>query len=199
MTRTQTALWWLLALCGVLDALIAALNLLMSDLNGTWAPRLLSPIGGVWDISVLSVATGVCLIVAGIVIGGRERLLSLHGLALGTFGLIGLSPLVRGPLRFRPISLLFVVMSLSIAAYALGNARTRWPLWTAGAASFAFAVSFLMVGFARIRLEPISYWSWMSSFFAFCAIFLLWLAVNLTYSWRSAVIGSRRIARNAGR
>ena len=112
-------------------------------------------------------------------------LLSLHGLSLGAFGYIVVSPLVKGPLSFRPVSLLFTVMAASIGAFALETARTqrrgsrgRWFLIAAGAASISFAFSFLGVGFF-LRLEPQVFFIWMSSYFVFCAVFMLWLAIRM--------------------
>src|SRR5262249_3163947 len=116
--------WWLLALCGILDAMCAGIHPLMplpSDPSGF---RFL-PTNFVWDMSVLALVAGACAFAVGLWNSGRGTswLLSLHGLALGSFGLIGLSPLVRGPLGFRPISLLFVLMAVSLGAFAVGTAR----------------------------------------------------------------------------
>ena len=148
MTQALIKTWWLLALCGVLDAMHAAINLVMLN---------------------------------------RDSSLNLRNFALGAFGLIGVSPLVRGPLSFRPVSLLFVVMAVSIGAFAVGTAQTRqsdarerWFLGVAGAASIGFVFSFFAVGFHWVRLEsPHSFWIWMSSYFGFCAMFMLWLAVRV--------------------
>jgi len=189
LIRALTKTWWLLALCGVLDAMHAAMNLLMLNLDGSLTLRRFAPLGAVGVMSVLAVAAGACVVAAGLWNSGRNNswLLSLYGLALAAFGLIGLSPLVRGPLSFRPVSLLFVVMSVSIGAFALGTAQTlrrgapeRWLLGAAGAASIGFAFSFIAVGFGWVRLgPPHSFWIWMSSYFAFCAIFMLWLALRV--------------------
>jgi uncharacterized membrane protein HdeD (DUF308 family) len=139
-------------------------------------------------MSILALVAGACAIAAGVGNSGRGNswLLSLHGLALGAYGLIGISPLVRGPLSFRPISLLFVLMAVSVGAFALRSARTlrsggpdRWFLGVSGAASAVFALSFIAVDFGWVRLgPPHSYWILMSSYFAFCAIFMLYLAVR---------------------
>jgi uncharacterized membrane protein HdeD (DUF308 family) len=170
--------WWLLALCGVLDAMSAALNLLMMNLSANF----------IWDMSVLALVAGACAVIAGLWNSGRggSWLLSLHGLALGAFGLIGVSPLVRRPLGFRPISLLFVLMAVSAGAFALETAQTRgrapnrWFLTASGAASLVFACSFIAVGFGWIRLgPPPSYWIWMSSYFAFTALCMLSIAARL--------------------
>jgi hypothetical protein len=199
--RTLSKTWWVLALCGVLDLAHAAMNLLMLDQDGSLTLRRFAPMEIVADMSVLAVAAGVCVIAAGLWNSGREHswLLSAHGLALAAFGAIGLSPLVRGPLSFRPISLLFVMMAASIGAFALRTAQTlrrgaveRWLLKAAGAASMGFALSFLAVGFKWVRVSgPFSFWIGMSSYFAFCAIFMLWLA------WRvrgESVLPAGRIA-----
>lgn len=134
-------------------------------------------------------ASGACAIAAGFWNSGRDnsRLLSLHGLGLATFGLIGLSSLVRGPMSFRPVSLFFVVMAASIGAFALRTApplrrgaQERSVLSAAGAASICFALSFFAVGFKWVRLgTPYSFWIWMCSHFTFCAVFMLWLAKRL--------------------
>ena len=179
--------WWLLALCGILDAACAAMNLLTLNPEGTPELRRFASPGMVWDMSLLALVAGACAVAAGVWSGGRGRswLLSLHGAALGAFGLIGVSPLVRGPLSFRPISLLFLVMAVSLGAFALETARTqrdsavnRWCLRAIGEASIGFACSFIAVGFGWVRLAPPhSYWIWMSSYFGLCAMFMIYLAL----------------------
>jgi uncharacterized membrane protein HdeD (DUF308 family) len=187
LIRALTITWWLLALCGILDALHAAVNLLMLDPDGLGLRRFALP-NAVWDMGILALAAGACAIAVGLWSRGRNNswLLSLHGLALGAFGLIAVSPLVRGPLSFRPVSLLFVAMAVSIGAFALRTAQQiesgapkRWFPSVAGAASIAFAFSFFAVGFHLVRLGPQSFFVWMSCYFAFCAIFMLWLAFRL--------------------
>jgi uncharacterized membrane protein HdeD (DUF308 family) len=167
----------------------AAMNLLMLDPYGSLSLRRFALPGAVWDMGALALAAGACAIAAGLWSSGRDNswLLSLHGVALGAFGLIGVSRLVRGPLSFRPVSLLFVVMAVSIAAFALVTAQTlrsgapeRWFLRVAGAVSIGFAFFFFAVGFGWVRLgPPHSFWTWMSSYFGFCAIFMLWLALRV--------------------
>jgi hypothetical protein len=90
-------------------------------------------------------------------------------------------------LRLSGAPRLFVVMSVSIGVFALGTVQTlrsgapeRWFLSLAGAASIGFAFSFLAVGFDWVRLGPPHFfWIWMSSYFGFCAIFMLWLALRV--------------------
>ena len=126
--------------------------------------------------------------------------MSFHGLALGALGAILLYPIVS----FRPLSLtwrnlstclLFVAMAASIGAFALETAkdklrgtRGRWFLIASGAASIAFAFSqttlwFLFSPRRLPQLPPqislkISL-IWVSSFFAFYAIFMLWFAFRV--------------------
>src|SRR5262249_8550290 len=81
----------------------------------------------------------------------------------------------------------FVLMAVSVGAFALGAARMarsgapdRWFLRLSGAASLGFAFSFIAVGFGWVRLgPPQSFWMWMISYFGFCAIFMLYLAVRV--------------------
>jgi hypothetical protein len=55
----------------------------------------------------------------------------------------------------------------------------RWFLIAAGVASISFAFSFIAVGFF-FRLEPPQlFFVWMSSYFVFCAAFMLCLAFRL--------------------
>jgi len=177
--------WWLLALCGIANALNAAVNLLMLEPGGALGLRRFALRGAVWDMGMLAVAAGVCAIAAGLWTSLRDHswLLALHGLALGTFGFIGLSPLVRGPLSFRPVSLVFVVMAVSIGVFALATARRLRGsaldmaiLTVAGAVSLGFAFSFFAVGFHWVTLGPRSFWIWMALYFGFCAMFMLWMA-----------------------
>jgi hypothetical protein len=202
MIRELTKTWWLLALCGVLDAVQAAMNLLMLNPDGSFSLRRFGLPNAVWDMGMLALAAGACAIAAGVWSSGRNHswLLSLHGLALGSFGAIGLSPLVRGPLSFRPVSLLFMVMAAGIGAFALRTARTlrsgaadRWFLSLAGAVSIGFAFSFVGVGFAGVRPGSPQFFSiWMSAYFGFCAIFMLWLAESL-HSQKFSQSGPREV------
>lgn len=188
MGETLSKAWWLLAVCGMADAMSAAMNLLMMNPDrslrlDSFLRRFALP-NEVWDMGMLALAAGACAIVAGLWSVGKDHswLLSLHGLALGAFGAIAVSPLVKGPLSFRPVSLLFTVMAASIGAFALEAARRgrreRWLLIAAGAASISFAFSFIAVGFF-FRLGPPQFFIWMSCYFVFCAVFMLWLAFRL--------------------
>lgn len=180
-----TKSWPILAVCGALDVLQAVVNLMMA--SPSWA----LPLGrhAVKDMGVLALCAGACAIAAG-VRNSRSKLnvlLATHGLALSAFGVIGLTPLVRGPLSFRPVALLFFIMAASIGAFALGAARrlavdaqqARTMLRVAGAISICFAVSFVAVALGWLRVRPpLAFWTWMACYFAFCAVFFLRLAIE---------------------
>lgn len=187
--RNLSKAWWLMALCGAGEAMCAAMNLLTLNLGGWPVLRRFALPDTVPDMSMLALLAGICAIAAGLWNLGRDRawMLSLHGLALGTFGFIGVSPLVKGPLSFRPISLLLVLMAISLGAFAWATARTlrsgvagKLFLKVSEAASIGFSLSFVAVGFGWLRLgPPPSYWIWMSSYFGFCAIVMLWFALRV--------------------
>jgi uncharacterized membrane protein HdeD (DUF308 family) len=179
--------WWLLVLCGIIDAMHASINLLMIPLvSGHLFRGFLSPSDAVWDMGLLALSAGTCATTAGLWNSRTLHfwLLSVHGVALVAFGAIVVFPMVKGPLSFRPVSLLFAAMAASFGAFALDTARAQWrstgERWfptAVGAASMAFALSFVVVGFLRIaRLEPPIFFCWMSSYFVLCAMFLVWLA-----------------------
>jgi MFS family permease len=187
LTGALSKAWWLLALCGILDAMHASINLLMMNLPLIFR-ELGSPENAVWDMGLLALSAGACAVAAGFLTTGKDYswLLSLHGLALAAFGAIIVFPLVKGPLSFRPVSLLFMVTAASIGVFALENARAqrrrtrgRLFLMAAGIASIGFAFSFVIVGFLIGRLEPPIFFSWMSSYFVLCAVFLLWVAFRV--------------------
>lgn len=188
MNGTLSKAWWLLALCGILDAVHASINLLMMNLPLT--SRVFgSNLIAVRDMGFVAVAAGACALAAGLWSSGKEHswLLSVHGLAMGAFGTILVSPLVKGPLSFRPISVLFLVMAASLGAFSLEAAKTRRRsgqgrsfLLAVGAALIGFAASFVIVGGFRIRLEPPqTYLIWMSSYLSLCALVMLWLAFRV--------------------
>jgi hypothetical protein len=174
--------WWLLVFCVVLDAALAAMNLLMLNMDGSMG---FGPTELIWDMGALALATGLCAIAAGLWLSGRDRswLLMVHGAALAGFGSIGISPLVRGPLSFRPISLLFVTAAMSLGVFALTSQWQseiqRWFLRVSGVLSLVYGISFVAVGFGVVRLEPPrAYWIWMSCYFALCAALMIGLAAQ---------------------
>ena len=199
MIQTLIKNWWLLAVCGVLNAAYAAMNLLMFDPEGSLTLRRWVGPATVTNMAEIALAAGASTIAAAIWSSGKGRswLLALDGLALSAFGLICLSPIPKGRVSFLPFALLFVVMAASLGVFALATARTlrrhvvdRRCLDAGGTAAIGFALGFLVLGFRWIRLEPIEYLLWMSSYFAFSALAMLGVALRLN----SLRLGIHRIA-----
>ncbi len=65
--------WWLLALCGVLDAAYAVTNLLTLGPDGSPAFRRFLAPATLRYMSAFSLAAGVCTIAAGVWISGRGK------------------------------------------------------------------------------------------------------------------------------
>src|SRR5258708_32827151 len=113
MIQTLSRNWWLVALCGALNAGIAVLYFVMGDSQApltfhTWQ-------GTVLLLGRLALAAGVCTIAAGVwrPAKGVSWLLVVNGLAGGTLGLV-----YRGVFgnksSFRSIALLIVAMASSL-------------------------------------------------------------------------------------
>ncbi|MGA2275726.1 MAG: hypothetical protein ABSH00_19430 [Bryobacteraceae bacterium] len=190
MIQTLIKNRWLLALCGVFYAAYSVMNLLYMEgrPDGFLTLRRFAGYDAVRNMGMVAFAAGVCAIAASTWSSrkGRPWLLALNGLALSAFAVITTFG-SRGRLSFRPISLLFVVMAMSIGILALATAlRLRrhvageWLLSAAGVASVGFAVGFFALGFNWIRLKPpYAFFVWMASYFGFGAILMLGIAVRL--------------------
>ena len=189
--ETLTKSWWLLALCGILDAALAALNLFMFTWDGSPAWETFAIRGAALLMSRIALAAGLCTIAAGIWSfgNGRSWLLVLNGLAFSAYGLI---PLVwRGGLSFLLVARLLIVMAISIGIFELLTTRSLrrqhladgWFLGLAGVASFGFALAFLALTLNWIHLEPTplhaSNFLWLVSYFGFSAICMAGLALRL--------------------
>lgn len=187
MVQTLAKTWWLLAIAGVLDAIYSLVNTFMQRPDGSLALRAFVHKSTFQDLGILALAAGVCAVIAGLLtirnIGAW--LLVLHGLALSALGAIFL--FWRGPLAFRTVALLLIVMAVSLAILAgaflriLRNcAGARFPLGFAGLVLAGFALVFLSLGFGAFRLpRPELLNVWMGSFFGFIAICLVWSALRL--------------------
>jgi uncharacterized membrane protein HdeD (DUF308 family) len=189
LIQTLAKNWWLLALCGVLDAIISVIYLIMQDTDGPLTFH-------AWNRTIvllgkLAVAAGVCAIAAGIWRSTKSRcwLLVLNGLALGALGIICYG-FVRYSISFRTIALLVILMAVSIGILEFIAARTLprqrrsaddWFHSLAGVASVGFALAFFALGFGWIKIEPGSHIDllWLGSYFGFSAICMLWLALRL--------------------
>ncbi len=189
MIQTLIKNWWLLALCGVLDAIISVIFLVMHDTDGTLTFHAWN--GMVVFLGKLALAAEACTIAAGIwrSTKGKCWLLVLNGLALSALGVI-FNNLTHYRISFRTVALLLVVMAMSIGILELVTARTlrrqrhvanEWFLGLTGAASVGFALAFFALGFRWIKLEPGSHSDllWIGSYFGFSAICMLGLALRL--------------------
>ena len=187
LIQTLIKNWWLLALCGVLDAMYSVTNLLMQGPDGSLTLRTFVLKATVVRMGMLALAAGACTIAAGIWSSGKGKswLLVLNGLARSALGLILL--FWTGPLGFPTVALLLVVMAMSIGILELAIALTlrrhvadQWFLGVAGAASVGFALAFFALAFRWITPErPESIFLWLSSYFPFSAICMLGLALRL--------------------
>jgi uncharacterized membrane protein HdeD (DUF308 family) len=179
----------LVALCGVLDAIISVIYVVMQETDGPLT--LHSWNGTVVFLGKLALAAGACMITAGVwrSATGKGWLLVLNGLALGALGVIQYG-LTRFRISFLTVTLLIILMAMSIGLLELVIARTLrrqrhfadgWFLALAGVASFGFAVAFLALGFRWIKIEPGSHSDllWLGSYFGFSAICMLGLALRL--------------------
>lgn len=187
MTQKLIKNWWLLALCGVLDAMISVLYFIGQHTNGPLTFH--SWHGTVIFLGRLTLAAGACAIAAGIWSSrkGKSWLLVLNGVACSALGAI--FTFWTGPLAFRTVALLIVVMAMSIGVYEVAIARAlrrhlmgEWLAGAAGVASIGFALAFLAFVFRWIKLNPASPGQtllWLGSYFGFSAICMLGLALHV--------------------
>jgi uncharacterized membrane protein HdeD (DUF308 family) len=191
MTQPLIKSWWLLALCGVLDALFTIMIVLMASPNGTPILRTLgNSRNTITQLGLLPLAAGICTIAASIWSSRRSSswLLALNGLACCAFGSIVTLGATRA-ITFRTIALVIVVMAVSIALYELATSRSlrghlteEWLLGAAGVVSVGFAVMFLAFALRWIKLNPQSPaegFYWLGSYFGFTAICMLGLALRV--------------------
>src|ERR1700693_3733588 len=114
-TLIQTLIknWWLLALCGALDAIISV-NYFYHAEHGFALKSTLVFLGR------LTLAAGACTIAACIGRPARAEcwLLVLNGLALGSLGLI-FNGIFGFGINFRTVALLIILMAMSIGIFVL--------------------------------------------------------------------------------
>jgi uncharacterized membrane protein HdeD (DUF308 family) len=190
---------WLLAWCGLLEAAISAVYLVLWD-----AP---SPLtfhawkGTVALLGILALVAGASTVAAGVRKSTSDVSwpLVLNGLALAALGVLYYG-FVRTPISFLTIALLIVLMALSAAILDFGTARALrrqsrrsggpWFWVFAAVASIAFAGAFCALGFHWIAIEPGSRRDllWLGSYFAFSAISLLMLALYAAATNRSDLV-----------
>ncbi len=191
MIQTLSRNWFLLALCGVLDAIISVIYLIMQN---TYGPRT----AGAWSGTVVflgevTLAAGACSIAAGIwrSTKGERWPLILNGLALGALGVI-YRFFVRYPYRIsiRTIAFLIILTAFSIGILELVNARILrrqhqfvggWFLGLAGTALVGCALAFFALGFRWIQPGAESHLDLLllGFYFGFSAICMWGLALRL--------------------
>jgi hypothetical protein len=178
MTRSS----WLLTTGGALTGLCAAVDLASLDRDGwpVWrhfaTPAMMMLLGGT------AIAASLVAMAASLWRLDRRRSWHLagHGLALGTFG--GLLAFWRGPLSFRVLALLIVLMAVSFGLFARHlHLQAKW-LRGAAMGSFAFAAAFLGFAFDWVPMgpRPFADFLWFGSFFAFTALCEFGLAIRLS-------------------
>ena len=186
MIQTLSKNWLLLALCGVLEAIIAVVYLIMLE-----TVTFHSNIGTITLLGKLTLAAGACAISAGIVrsANGKSWFLVLNGLALAALGIIQYA-FIRYPISLLTVALLIVLMAISIGILELQIARTlrrqRHVMGgslfaVAGGASACFALAFVALGFRWIKIEPGSRIDLLllGAYFGFSAICMLAMALRL--------------------
>jgi uncharacterized membrane protein HdeD (DUF308 family) len=190
LNETLSRNWFLLAFCGVLDAIISITYLIMRNTRG---PLTVSAEGGaVVFLGEIMLTAGVCSIAAGIwrSTNGDRWPLILNGLALGALGVI-YRFFVRSPYRIsiRTIAFLIILMAISIGIPQLVNARILWKhhqfvggwfLGLAGAALVGCALTFVALGLSWIKQGPGSRLDLLvlGFYFGFSAICMLGLALR---------------------
>jgi len=190
LIQTLSKNWWLLALAGVFDAMLSAMNFFMQRPDGTLTLRTTVRYGGTLEqMGMLALAAGVCMIAAGIWSPreGRSWLLMLNGLACGALGLI-FAFWANRPIAFRTIALLIVAMAIGIGTYELTTAQAlrhhvmaKWLLGTAGAVSVGFALVFVALAFRQMNVarSPLTDFLWFGSYYGFSAICKLGLGLRV--------------------
>jgi uncharacterized membrane protein HdeD (DUF308 family) len=189
MIQTLIENWWLLALGGVLDAIISVMYLIMRGADGPLTFH--SWNGTVVLLGKLALAAGACMIAAGTWRSAKGKCwpLVLNGLALGALGLICFGA-TRFRISFLTVSLLIILMAMSNSILELEIARTLrrqhhiadgWLLALAGVTSVGFALAFFALGFRWINVEPGSHSDllWLGAYFGFSAVSMLGLALRL--------------------
>lgn len=181
MNQKLLTSWWLLALCGVFDAIISAVYLIRQDSDEPLTYHAWH--GTMLYLGRLTLAAGVCTVAAGVWNSRKSNswLLVLNGIACSALGAI--FAFWTGPLAFRTIALLIVVMALSIGIYEFAIARfsRRLSYGALGVLSIGFGLAFLGFPFKWISLDPTApaqSLHWLGSYFVFSAISMLVLILR---------------------
>jgi uncharacterized membrane protein HdeD (DUF308 family) len=176
--------WWLLALCGVFNAILSLMMFLALSPEGSWARTFMNSRNMAARLGMLALAIGACTLAAGIWNLRRSNswLLMLNGLVCSVLGLLVRS---NRPVAFRTVALFIVVMAVSMGVYEFVAARAlrghmeEWLLDAAGIVSLGFALAFLAFVLRWLKLDPspsAQTFNWLGSYFGFSAICMLWFA-----------------------
>ncbi|MBN9661425.1 MAG: hypothetical protein J0H49_24735 [Acidobacteria bacterium] len=173
--------WWLLAVCGVLNAALWAACSFMQAPDGSFVWRHAAVRGTAELLGQLALASGAGTVVAAV--WRRERRagwpLMGNGLALIALGLLFLG-VAGGRVSFRAIAGLLVVMAISMGVRMLTTTgeqsrgrASRWVNRLACAGAISFAAAFLWM---KPVPETHSEILWIGSYFGYQAACLFWLA-----------------------
>jgi uncharacterized membrane protein HdeD (DUF308 family) len=185
LIRTLIKNWWLLALCGVLDAIMSVISFNHAGHGFAYKTAIVFT-------GKLALAAGISAIAAGLwrSTNGTCWLLVLNGVALATLGLV-FNGVFGFRISFRTVALLIIVMAVSLGILAVVNAAAlwrwghiadSWALGSAGVVSVGFALVFLAFGVGWIKLTPGSPGQsllLLGSYFGFSAICMLATALRL--------------------
>ena len=185
--------WWLLAFCGILNAMYAAGNLFMQDADGSLVLRTYAVQSTVVSLGRIVLAAGVCAIAAALWRSGTGRswFLAVYGAAGCALGVI-LNGAFGDDIMFRTIALLIVVMAVSSGVFELLLARNLgWMARLAGSVSIGFGLLFFAWAFRWIDMQPRpgADFIWFGSYFGFSAVCFLALAIWLR--WARGSLGGR--------
>ncbi len=189
MIQTLTKNWLLLVVCGVLNAVISAVYLVMVNADG---PLIFHSWNGIIaTLGKLGIVSGACAVAAGVWRSRQGKCwpLMVSGLALCVLGLTQYG-LTRLRISFLVVVFLICVMAVSFGFLAVDTARMMrqqhrnadgWTLIWAGAISVAFAAVFVALGLRLIHIQPGSHLDllWLGFYFGFSAVCLLGLALRL--------------------
>jgi uncharacterized membrane protein HdeD (DUF308 family) len=181
--QTLTKNWWLLAIAGLLDAVISVLYFNHVG-HGVHTMR------DVYFMGRITIAAGVCTIVAGLWRRDRGQWwpLALSGIALSALGLV-FDGVFGSTIRFRTVAVLIILSAVSTGIFQCAAARRLWRrkvadaslLGVAGIGSAIFASAFFALGFGWAKIEPGSFKDllWLGLYFAFSAVCMLGSGLRL--------------------
>ena len=185
----RTHSWWLLALCGLFDAICAWVIFFTRGPDGSLILRTsVNSRNTLENLGLLALAAGACAIAAGLrrSRNGRSWLVVLNGLASAALG-VTLTGALGSQIGFHTLALLVVAMALSLGIHELSAARAlrhrtsgRLLLFAAGVVSIGFAIAFLAfaLGWIVLHSRPLSDFLWFGSYFGFTALCMLGLALQ---------------------